>query len=72
MTKFRCEPIAHLPDRAIVTVDNRFDIAIIRTGDGLTIEVYLITDGEPWDDPFERFAVDEEEIRHLEQEIGHD
>jgi hypothetical protein len=72
MTAFQFKPCKDLPSRASVTVDGRFDVAIIHTDDGLTIEVFPITGGEPWDDPFERFEVDEIEIRHLEQEIGHD
>jgi hypothetical protein len=62
----------HSLDRAFVTVDDRFDVAIIRTADGLTIEVRPITDGAPWIDPCDRLEVDEGEIRDLEREIGHD
>ena len=61
MAKFDFELSDHRLDRAFVTVDGRFDVAIIRTDDGLAIEVYPITDGEAWDDPFDSFEVDEEE-----------
>jgi hypothetical protein len=72
MTKFRMQRYKEMPDRVCVVIDNRFDVAIIRTGDGLKIEVYPITDGEPWMDPCARFEVDEDEIRELEPELGDD
>ena len=53
-----------------VVIDDRLDVTLIRTGDGLKIEVYPITDGEVWDDPCDRFEVDEDEIRELEREIA--
>jgi hypothetical protein len=54
------------PTRVFVTLDDRFDIALIRTRDGLEIEVYPITGGEPWIDPYDRFEVHESAIRELE------
>ena len=39
-------------------------MAVIRSEDGLRINVFPITDGEIWDDPCERFVVDEDEIQH--------
>jgi hypothetical protein len=61
---------ARLPDHVFLTLDDRFEVVVIRTADGLKIEVYPITDGEPWIDPCDRFDVDEEEIRALERELG--
>jgi hypothetical protein len=72
MTKFQYELSDHRLDRAFVTVDDRFDVAIIRTENGLRIEVYPITGGQVWDDPRGRFEVDEEQIRELERELGDD
>jgi hypothetical protein len=72
MTKFHMQHNTDVPDRFRVVIDDRLDVALIRTEDGLKIEVYPITGGEVWDDPFDRFAVDEDEIRELEREIGHD
>jgi hypothetical protein len=72
MTRFHHELSDHRLDRAFVSVDDRFDLAIIRTEDGLKIEVYPITGGEAWDDPCDRFEVDEAEIRAPERELGHD
>jgi len=69
MSKFKFEFSDYQLDRAFVTIDNRFDVALIRTDDGLRIHVYPITDGQVWDDPCERFEVDEDEIRELEREL---
>jgi hypothetical protein len=60
------------PDRVCVTIDNRFEVALIRTGDTLCIEVFPITGGQVWDDPSDRFEVDESEVTALEQELRHD
>jgi hypothetical protein len=70
MKKFNIQYDNDLPDRVFVAVDNRFDVAVIRTEDGLRIQVFPITDGQVWDNPFERFEVDEDEVRALEQELG--
>jgi hypothetical protein len=72
MTKFHYDLSDYQLDRAFVTVDDRFDVALIRTEDGLKIEVYPITDGEVWNDPCDRFEVDEEEILELERELRHE
>jgi hypothetical protein len=66
MKKFNIQYDNDRPDRVFVAVDNRFDVAIIRSEDGLRIQVFPIIDGEVWDDPFERFEVDENAIRELE------
>jgi hypothetical protein len=72
MTQFTIEHDTDLPDRVFVTVGNRFLAALIRTEDGLGINVYPITGGEVWDDPCDRFEVDEDEIRALERELVND
>jgi hypothetical protein len=72
MAKFNVQYSDDRPDRVFVAIDNRFDVALIRTEDGLRLNVFPITDGQVWDDPFERFEVDESEIRQLEQEMSHD
>jgi hypothetical protein len=72
MTKFNIQHSTDRPDRVFVAIDNRFDVALIRIEGGLRIHVFPISDGEVWDDPFERFEVDESEVRALEQEMGHD
>ena len=72
MSKFRMQRYTEMPDRACVTIDSRLIVALIRTGNGLKIEVYPITSGEPWIAPFDRFEVEERGIHELEREIGHD
>jgi hypothetical protein len=72
MTYFNIEQNTGLDDRIFVNLDNRFDVALIRTGDGLRIEVFPITDGKVWGDPSDTFEVDEEEIRKLERELSDD
>jgi len=72
MTKFNIQHSTGLSDRACVTIDGRLIVALIRTEDGLEIAVYPITGGQIWDDPFDRFTVDEAEIRELERELGDD
>ena len=45
MTKFTIQHNTGLSDRVFVALDDRFEVALIRTEDGLSIEVYPITDG---------------------------
>lgn len=72
MTRFHTQHNTDMPDRVCVVIDDRLDVTLIRTEDGLKIEVYPITGGQVWDDPFDRFAVDEDEIRELEREPSDD
>lgn len=72
MTNFNIQHSSDRPDRVFVSIDNRFDVALIRTGDGLRLSVFPFTDGAVWDDPFERFEVHESDVRALEQEMGRD
>ena len=69
MTQFNIDQIADQPDRIFVEVDRRFDVAIIRTEDGLELRIYPRTEGELWDAPFTTFTVDEAEIIALEKEM---
>jgi hypothetical protein len=58
--------------RAILWIDNRFQIEIRRLAPPpmasahLVIAVYPITDGEVWDAPYDVFSVDEGRIIELE------
>ena len=57
--------------RAIIWVDNRFQIELRRfapTPDTATLVIYVypITLGEVWDTPYEVFSVDEGSILELE------
>jgi len=69
MTHYRTEQITDQPDRIYVEIDHRFNIVLERTGDGLDLHVYPLTNGEIWDCPFTTFEVDESEILALEQEM---
>jgi hypothetical protein len=72
MTYFNIQHNTGLDDRIFVNLDDRFDVALIRTENGLRIEVFPITEGKHWGDPTDAFEVHENEIRKLEQENGHD
>jgi hypothetical protein len=69
MTRYAIEQITDQPDRIHVEVDDRFNLAIVRTETGLEIRVYPRTEGMLWDAPFTTFEVDEQEIRTLEEEM---
>ena len=66
MTHFNIDFKTHRPDRIFVEVDRRFDVAIVRTENGLNLQIFPRTDGELWVDPFTTFEVDEGEITALE------
>jgi hypothetical protein len=58
-------------NRAIIWVDNRFQIEIRRfapTPDTATLVIYVypITGGEVWDEPYDVFTVDDGSIIELE------
>ena len=69
MTAFETEIATDQSDRAYVRVDNRYDIAIIRTDDGIELHVYPITNGEGWIDPLETFTIYEADIEAAEREM---
>lgn len=70
MTHFKIQHLAKYPDRIVVEIDRRFEIVIQRISIGLELRVYPRTDGELWDEPFEAFEIDEDEIIALEQELS--
>jgi hypothetical protein len=69
MTVFNVDFNTQRPDRVFVEVDRRFDVAIVRTVSGLTIQIYPRTDGDLWDDAFTTFEVAEADIIELEKEM---
>lgn len=69
MTHFNIDQTTDLPDRIYVEVDRRFNVAVIRTAEGLELRIYPRTDGELWDEPFTQFFVDEAEVIALEEEL---
>ncbi len=59
MTTFTFQhPLADLSDRASVEVDGTHRIVIIRTGDGLLIDVYP----KDWDAPIDMLSVWDEDV----------
>jgi hypothetical protein len=68
MTAFEFRITTDLPDTAFVRIDERFDIAIERTHEGLEMRVYPLTDGEIWFEPYDTFKIDERTVIELEQE----
>ena len=51
------------PDRAYVLVDGKFDVAILRTGEGIVIDVYP----KDWIDPIDTMTVWDEQVAELER-----
>lgn len=58
MATFETEQVEDLADRFYVLVDGKFDVVIIRTAEGLVIDVYP----KDWIEPVDTFTVWEEEI----------
>jgi hypothetical protein len=54
------------PDRAYVLVDGTFDVAIIRTGEGIVIDVYP----KDWIDPIDTMTVWDEQVAELEHDAA--
>lgn len=69
MTRFNIEIDDHLPEYIFVNVDRRYEIAIERTEEGLSLRIYPRTNDELWDFPFATFEVDESEVTKLEAEM---
>lgn len=57
------------PDRVFVQIENLYDVAVIRTPEGLRLEVYPLTDGCVWDDPIDRFEVLDCDVEDLSKEM---
>lgn len=66
MATFETEQVEDLPDRIYVLVDGKLDVVIIRTDEGLVIDVYP----KDWDFPFDTFTIWDGEIAALEEEAG--
>ncbi len=69
MAKFSVQHTDGLPDRVFAMVDDRYDVAVIRTDTGLTLEVYPVTEGEVWCEPVATFEINDAEIAKLETEM---
>lgn len=53
MADFEFERVEDLPDRAYVRVEDKYDVVIIRTDEGIIIDVYP----KDWDWPISTMAV---------------
>ena len=58
MADFEFEQIEGLPGRTFVHVDNRYSVTIIRTAEGLVIDVWP----KDWNSPLETLTVWDEDI----------
>jgi hypothetical protein len=63
---FETEQVEDLPDRFYVLVDGKFDVVIIRTVEGLVIDVYP----KEWMEPIDTFTVWEDAVDALTAEAG--
>lgn len=50
MAKFQCDQTED--DQVYLTVDDRYSLTIIRTDEGIIVDVWPIENGEYWDTPF--------------------
>ena len=66
MTKFIYEYIAALPDRAFVEVDDTYSVVIIRTDEGIIIDVYP----KDWDAPIDTMGVHDHDVANAESEAA--
>jgi hypothetical protein len=63
MATFQFEHLAeNLPDRAFVEVDGKYQIVIIRTDEGLIVDVWP----KDWDTPFDSLAIHDHDVEELE------
>lgn len=67
MAKFEFEPCPGQDDRCFVTVDGRYCLTIIRTDEGLIVDVWPIQNGQHWDHPYDSFQVFDNDVVSLEQ-----
>lgn len=67
MAKFQYEQTEQQDDRVHVTVDGRYSLTIIRSDEGLIIDVWPIQNGEFWDHPYDSFQVFDNDVVSLEQ-----
>lgn len=58
MADFDFERIDDLPDRAYVRVDDKYDIVIIRSDEGIIIDVYP----KDWDYPIDTMGVCDNDV----------
>jgi hypothetical protein len=65
MATFQFEHRAQdLPDRAFVDVDDKYNVVIIRTDEGLIVDVYP----KDWDCPIDTMGVCDNDVANLESQ----
>lgn len=57
MPKFQYQQIEGLEDHCFVRIDDRYELSIIRTDEGIILDVWPIEDGEIWNNPCDSFQV---------------
>ena len=57
VSKFEYEKVEGLSDRCFVKIDDRYELSIIRTAEGLIVDCWPINNGEYWDSPYDSFQV---------------
>jgi len=67
MAKFEHERLPTQDDRFFVTVDDRYSLTIIRTDEGLIVDVWPIENGQIWDHPYDSFQVFDNDVDSLGQ-----
>ena len=63
MTNFIFERSDYLSDRAFVEVDDKYSVVIIRTDQGLIIDVYP----NDWDAPIDTMGIHDNDVAEAEQ-----
>jgi hypothetical protein len=51
------EPDPEWNDRCFLTVDQRYTMAIVRTHNGIEIDIWPINEGKSWDVPFSTIQI---------------
>jgi hypothetical protein len=55
--KYSQEPDPQWNDRCFLTIDERYTMAIVRTHDGLAIDIWPINDGKVWEWPYRMIEI---------------
>jgi hypothetical protein len=64
MSTFEFEQVETLNDRAFVEVDGKYSIVIIRTDEGIIVDVYP----KDWDEPIDTMGVHDHDVADAERD----
>ena len=64
MTTFKFKEFPGAPDRAFVEVDGKYQVAVIRTDEGLVVDVYP----KDWDAPIDTMTVFDSDVADAESD----